>query len=144
MSVLFNNPRLGASGQGPSADLGETIEQSLRFRGGISGSGNGGMLSKTITTSSTTAALTISFWVKLGSIPSGYNRFIFSSGTAGSASGNISYDMGSSEGTIRFQDTSMKDFFRLSEYGRNIQKFSTAPGIHSSINSTQKRLMKMS
>lgn len=112
MSILFNNPLLGASGQGPSADLGDTIEQSLRFRGGISGSGNGGMLSKTITTSSTTAALTISFWVKLGSIPSGYSRFIFSSGTAGSASGNISYDMASDEASIRFQDTSSFTAFR--------------------------------
>lgn len=89
-----------------TADLGETIEQSLRFRGGISGSGNGGMLSKTITTSSTTAALTISFWVKLGNIPSGYNRFIFSSGTAGTASGNINYVNSTDEGIIKFQDTS--------------------------------------
>jgi len=89
-----------------TADLGEPIDQSLRFIGGIGGSGNGGYLSRAITTSSTTAALTISFWVKLGSIPSGYSRFIFSSGTAGSASGNISYDMGSNEAYIRFQDTS--------------------------------------
>lgn len=103
---LFGPTLAGSAGQGPSADLGETIEQSLRFRGGISGTGNGGMLSKTITTSSTTAALTISFWVKLGNIPSGYNRFIFSSGTAGSASGNISYDNASNQSYIRFQDTS--------------------------------------
>ena len=33
MSILFNNPLLGASGQGPSADLGDTIEQSVRFDG---------------------------------------------------------------------------------------------------------------
>jgi hypothetical protein len=89
-----------------TADLGEPIDQSLRFRGGISGSGYGGYLSKAITPSSTTAALTISFWVKLGNIPSGYNRNIFSSGTAGSASGNITYDNSSNEAYIRFQDTS--------------------------------------
>ena len=102
---MFSNILLGAAGF-PVADLGDEISRSLRFRGGISGSGNGGFLSKTITTSSTTAALTISFWVKLGNIPSGYNRMIFSSGTAGTASGNISYDMASSEAYIRFQDTS--------------------------------------
>ena len=34
MSVLFNYPRFGASGQGPSADLGDTIDQSLRFKAG--------------------------------------------------------------------------------------------------------------
>jgi hypothetical protein len=82
-----------------TADLGETIEQSLRFR-------NNGRLQGTITTSSSTAALTISFWVKLGNIPSGSNRYIFSSGTVGNASGNISYNMGSNEAFIRFQDTS--------------------------------------
>jgi hypothetical protein len=89
-----------------TADLGEPIDQSLRFRGGISGSGYGGYLSKAITPSSTTAALTISFWVKLGNIPSGYNRNIFSSGTSGSDSGNITYDNSSDEAYIRFQDTS--------------------------------------
>ena len=102
---MFSNILSGAAGF-PVADLGEEISQSLRFRGGVGGSGQGGFLSRAITTSSTTAALTISFWVKLGNIPSGYNRMIFSSGTSGSASGNISYDMASNEAYIRFQDTS--------------------------------------
>ena len=58
MSILFNNPLLGASGQGPSADLGDTIEQSLRF-GGVSGQKLVG--SSAIAVDDT---YTLSFWYK--------------------------------------------------------------------------------
>ena len=109
----ISNNILAGSGQS-SADLGEPIDQSLRFRAGSST--YGGHLSRAITTSSTTAALTISFWVKVGNIPSGYNRFIFSSGTAGTASGNISYINASGESYIRFQDTSTINTEKLRDH----------------------------
>ena len=104
MSLFGNSILAGSAGQGPSADLGETIDQSLRFRSGGSSTGH---LSKTITTSASTSAITISFWVKLGDIgdPSvGGSKFIFSSGTGGGDSGNIYYDQFNQN--IRFQDTS--------------------------------------
>lgn len=86
--------------RGPSSDLGEPINQSLRFR---TGTGSSGYLTKSITTSSNTAALTISFWCKINPVSSG-STFIFSSGTSGGNSGNIYFD-GTNE-NIRFQDTS--------------------------------------
>jgi len=87
--------------RGPSSDLGEPINQSLRFR---AGTGSSGHLSKAITTSSSTAALTISFWCKVNPGATAGSSFVFSSGTSGGASGNIYYD-GTNE-NIRFQDTS--------------------------------------
>ncbi len=54
MSVLFNNPLLGASGnQGGGGDLGETIAQSLRFSG-----------SKLTGSTVSTSTWTCSFWIK--------------------------------------------------------------------------------
>ena len=54
MSLFGNSVLAGSAGQGPSADLGETIDQSLRFRGTQS-------LTKTLGTATT---WTCSFWVK--------------------------------------------------------------------------------
>lgn len=86
--------------RGPSSDLGEPINHSLRFR---AGTGSSGHLTKSITSSSSTAALTVSFWCKINPHNSG-SAFIFSSGTSGGNSGNIYFD-GTNE-NIRFQDTS--------------------------------------
>ena len=61
MSILFNNPLLGASGQGPSADLGDTIEQSLRFP-----AGSNAVLNSNSQFQATGGAFTLSFWVKFG------------------------------------------------------------------------------
>ena len=59
MSILFNNPLLGASGnQGGGGDLGDTIEQSLRFTGTQN-------LTKTMAAGAET---TFSCWVKIANL----------------------------------------------------------------------------
>ncbi|NDB04088.1 MAG: hypothetical protein EBY38_10565 [Flavobacteriaceae bacterium] len=62
MSLFGNSVLAGSAGQGPSADLGDTIEQSLRFNGGNNGS-NAFLVNTSITCPTT---FTYSAWVKLG------------------------------------------------------------------------------
>jgi hypothetical protein len=57
MSLFGNSVLAGSAGQGPSADLGDTIEQSLRFNGSAH-------LQRTHTSTGNRSKFTISFWVK--------------------------------------------------------------------------------
>lgn len=78
MSILFNNPLLGASGSGgAAADLGDTIEQSLRFRGGQRLVGPDPRPS---------GDFTVSFWFKLGQVSTETMTFL-------SFTGNQSYQL---------------------------------------------------
>ena len=107
MSVLFNNPLLGAAGQGPSADLGDTIAQSLRFSG-----------SKLTGSTVSTSTWTCSFWIKFA-VGDG-SGYIFSAGNdagvstngnqlymnndADSVRGRLSFDNGIEMATRRLRD----------------------------------------
>jgi hypothetical protein len=109
MSVLFNNPLLGAAGQGPSADLGDTIAQSLRFSG-----------SKLTGSTVSTSTWTCSFWIKFA-VGDG-SGYIFSAGNdagvstngnqlymnndAESVRGRLSFDNGIEMATRRLRDPS--------------------------------------
>ena len=58
MSLFGNSVLAGSAGQGPSADLGDAIDQSLRFRGSQ-------RLKRTLSSTSNRKTFTYSFWLKL-------------------------------------------------------------------------------
>jgi hypothetical protein len=75
MSILFNNPLLGASGQGPSADLGDTINQSIRLRL------NNSVLSSTLAATPSSSTITVSFWFKsIGTRDTNIFRYFYGCG----------------------------------------------------------------
>ena len=86
MSIIQSVALLGAAGQGPSADLGDPIDQSLRFPNTPSSTENA-VLTRSASSVSTWTA---SFWVKHASIANGY--IFSSSNNEGFRGGNSSSD----------------------------------------------------
>lgn len=104
MSILFNNSLLGASGQGPSADLGDTIEQSLRFRRDAVTN-----LSRTPSTESNRKTWTYSFWYKPGKFDSSST---FISVNAGANNSRYSELVIESTGRFTFQGYTVSWFIQ--------------------------------
>ena len=128
MSIIQSVALLGASGQGPSADLGDTIDQSLRFRGAQN-------LKRTLGTPTNQNNWTVSLWfknAKLGSRgdffdasnvnpPSDSNLFeMFFNGDGTLAVGKMS---ASNSSTAKFRDPAAWYHIVITNDGTDIEVY---------------------